>query len=424
MLQQRLDVIVQEGGRYYVYSETTPRKRLGGPYKTRGEAEKRLAQVEYFKAHRQDLARAYGMERNLHPRNDDGSLVDNRARIVQQVLTHRQLMRKPPPLRRRVPNQMSPKTIAVDYAKVLVAMIRRARDAYQPLLDATKAVKTDARADADDKKLSATEAKRLLDEAGAKLSRAVDRSQIDSLADKFAARTSTYQRVQLGRQVRSALGVDPFLHDRALARQRQDFVAKNVSLITRIPKRLHEKVEGVVMNALDKSDLNKTLAGTLSEQFGIAERHAHLIARDQINKFYGAVNKTRQRELGVSKFIWRTVEDQRVRESHADLDGQTFSWDDLPTDEDTGEEIYPGSPINCRCSAEPVLDSLVDDVDTDDSDVDTSDDVDTDEEDDGSDDEGDDTSDDDAVNETDASIAPDFFGDYETPDDEDDTEED
>lgn len=39
--------IRKEGDTYSVYSEAG--KRLGGPYKTREEAEKRLAQVEYFK---------------------------------------------------------------------------------------------------------------------------------------------------------------------------------------------------------------------------------------------------------------------------------------------------------------------------------------------------------------------------------------
>jgi hypothetical protein len=33
---------------YYVISESS-QKNLGGPYKTREEAEKRLGQVEYFK---------------------------------------------------------------------------------------------------------------------------------------------------------------------------------------------------------------------------------------------------------------------------------------------------------------------------------------------------------------------------------------
>jgi phage-related protein (TIGR01555 family) len=41
------DVIREEGGRYYVYSEVG--KRLGGPYATRKQAGKRLGQVEFFK---------------------------------------------------------------------------------------------------------------------------------------------------------------------------------------------------------------------------------------------------------------------------------------------------------------------------------------------------------------------------------------
>ena len=41
-------MIVKKKDGYYVLSEKTKRN-LGGPYKTRAEAEKRLQQVEYFK---------------------------------------------------------------------------------------------------------------------------------------------------------------------------------------------------------------------------------------------------------------------------------------------------------------------------------------------------------------------------------------
>jgi hypothetical protein len=40
-------MIVKRQGMYWVESEKG--KNLGGPYKTRGEAEKRLEQVEYYK---------------------------------------------------------------------------------------------------------------------------------------------------------------------------------------------------------------------------------------------------------------------------------------------------------------------------------------------------------------------------------------
>ncbi len=41
-------MIVKKKDGYYVISEKT-KKNLGGPYKTREEAEKRLRQVEFFK---------------------------------------------------------------------------------------------------------------------------------------------------------------------------------------------------------------------------------------------------------------------------------------------------------------------------------------------------------------------------------------
>ncbi len=41
-------MIVKKANGYYVVSEKA-RKNLGGPYKTRAEAVKRLQQVEYFK---------------------------------------------------------------------------------------------------------------------------------------------------------------------------------------------------------------------------------------------------------------------------------------------------------------------------------------------------------------------------------------
>ncbi|MBI2049823.1 hypothetical protein HYT32_02900 [Candidatus Roizmanbacteria bacterium] len=41
-------MIVKRTDGYYVLSEKTKRN-LGGPYKTREEAKKRLRQVEYFK---------------------------------------------------------------------------------------------------------------------------------------------------------------------------------------------------------------------------------------------------------------------------------------------------------------------------------------------------------------------------------------
>ena len=47
-------------------------------------------------------------------------------------------------------------------------------------------------------------------------------------------------------------------------------------------------------------------------------------------------------------YIWHTVGDNRVRSSHADRDGKTFSWTDPP------EGGHPKEAPGCRCWAENV----------------------------------------------------------------------
>lgn len=48
-------------------------------------------------------------------------------------------------------------------------------------------------------------------------------------------------------------------------------------------------------------------------------------------------------------YIWRTQRDGKVRSSHAEREGQIFSWDDPP------EGGHPGEDYGCRCTAELYL---------------------------------------------------------------------
>lgn len=49
------------------------------------------------------------------------------------------------------------------------------------------------------------------------------------------------------------------------------------------------------------------------------------------------------------QYIWRTVEDDKVRSSHAAFNRTLRSWDDDP---------HPGEDFNCRCWAELVSDKI------------------------------------------------------------------
>jgi SPP1 gp7 family putative phage head morphogenesis protein len=119
-------------------------------------------------------------------------------------------------------------------------------------------------------------------------------------------------------------------------------------------------IDKIVTRAIASGSPIGDLQGDISERFGVAERHARLIARDQVGKLYGQINQARQTALGIDEFEWATVGDERVRDEHEALNGRRFRWDDPPA------EGIPGEPIQCRCSAQPVLDNLLDLLDEDD----------------------------------------------------------
>lgn len=181
-------------------------------------------------------------------------------------------------------------------------------------------------------------------------------SDLEDLADFAARRTNDFQKNQFDRQVRTALGVDVFRHEPQLRPLVQNFVSENVALIKSLPTQYFSEIERIVTANVTSGVRHEQIAQALEERFKIADSRAKLIARDQVGKFYGQLSQTRQEALGVSRYIWRTVRDNRVRDEHRVREGLAFSWDKPPPDG------IPGQAINCRCFAEPILSDIVDDL--------------------------------------------------------------
>ncbi len=135
----------------------------------------------------------------------------------------------------------------------------------------------------------------------------------------------------------------------------EKWVSANVDLIKTVPKdslgSLKEKVYSDYMNGRSTTNIVKEL----QRQYGLDKRRARLIARDQTAKLNANITQSQQREAGVSKYKWSTVGDARVRDSHDDLNGKIFSWDD-PPETDGGRRCHPGEDYQCRCCAIPVFD--------------------------------------------------------------------
>lgn len=294
------------------------------------------------------------------------------ARTVATLRAHRMFGGAKRP-RKKLPKQLPPDRIKAEYAAALGRLVGvRTRAAFDPLLAELPALleraraklKHDQRYDASDE---TERARALIEEAKRRLGASISKGEIEALAQKFAAQTSSYQRIQLARQTKAALGIDLFAADTKVPAIADAFVQANVSLITNLPARIAGEVENAVTNAVQTGMLHGDLAETLENKFKFGEDRSKLIARDQVGKLYGQINASRQQDLGVSRFVWNTVGDERVRDEHEERDGETYDYDDPPEGE------LPGEPILCRCWAEPVFDGIVAEADAAD-DPDTSDD--------------------------------------------------
>lgn len=167
------------------------------------------------------------------------------------------------------------------------------------------------------------------------------------------------------------LEVEPLLKDGKLNPFFENVVDENVGLIRSIPEKDLEAFKNKLVHSITQDHSKDTIARIISKHFDVSKRHARVIARDQVNKLNGTLNKHRQQQLGGRRYIWRTAGDERVRgdpaglyprakPSHFKLDGTTQFWSRPPKSGPKGERLHPGQSILCRCWAEFIFEDIVD----------------------------------------------------------------
>ena len=164
---------------------------------------------------------------------------------------------------------------------------------------------------------------------------------------------ASFQAKEMNKYFAPVVGVDVVGGEDWLRPEISKFTAENVALIKSVPSQYFTQLETTLAKGISDGLRPEALAKIVEERFGVAESKALLIARDQVGKFYGDLERIRQADLGVTKYTWQTANDSRVRDEHAARQGESFEWNDPPVDG------HPGEAINCRCYAEPDLSDIL-----------------------------------------------------------------
>lgn len=148
------------------------------------------------------------------------------------------------------------------------------------------------------------------------------------------------------------LGVNVFRNEPFLIPLSDAWIKTNTDLIKSLPTRFYPELEGIIRRGVLSGMSVKDIQKEIKARYGVSDSRARLIAQDQTTKFHAQLTEYRLKSVGVEKYIWRSVQDSRVRPDHAERNGKEFSWDNPPSDG------HPGQPVRCRCRAEAVWDGV------------------------------------------------------------------
>lgn len=162
--------------------------------------------------------------------------------------------------------------------------------------------------------------------------------------------------------INQAIGVNVALPGTDMSANIDAWAEENTALITNLAQSYLSKVTTAVNSGFRDGLSWRDISKNIRAETGVAKRRADLIARDQVATMNMQVTKQRAEDLEIKQFVWRTMEDQRVRgnpsglypkakPSHYARNGKTYNWSDGAGSRDT----FPGQAINCRCFAMNVI---------------------------------------------------------------------
>lgn len=168
-------------------------------------------------------------------------------------------------------------------------------------------------------------------------------------------------------EFRRLVGISP-RKDLGVGAALDQFRDQNVSLIKSLVGTQLDEITGILANAEIGALRVEDVRAQIQDRFSVSKSKADLLARDQILKLNGDLTKTRQTAIGITKYIWTTSHDERVRGNpngkwpkglHFDLDGTIHDWAHPPICSLDGRRAHPGGDYQCRCIAYPVLPELL-----------------------------------------------------------------
>lgn len=213
-------------------------------------------------------------------------------------------------------------------------------------------------------------------DAAKKILQVIESVEFERLAETAVLKMVTMVKAENERSWRAAAAKGSFAREvsrqlrnnlksnRSMQTTINQIIADNARLIKTVPRETANRITAAIYEQYLKGlRLPSSQQIVIREAPWLTAAQARLIARTETAKANAAITEARSRDMGADWYIWRSSHDERVRSSHAHMDGVFVHWDTNPNPETLNGEkdrfggYHAGCCPNCRCYAEPLIDS-------------------------------------------------------------------
>lgn len=246
-----------------------------------------------------------------------------------------------------------PKSPEREYYRLLRAVVRMLNKLS---LESIQTLKDELRHDSTDSEYISGKVSEEIETSGVK-------SEVMAGVKRIMKGVDNTTKSNLRRSFRNCLQVDVFINDTGLLESvTSEWYSQQSQHVNSIVSTYTDKLATIVSNAVQRGSLYKDVQKEVKDLYDVTDNRAKFIARNEIGNLNAVTTKKRQEEAGIYCYEWSTSEDERVRVSHAELNGNLFFWNDSKVGEINNRKIYPapklhpGMDYRCRCVAIPIID--------------------------------------------------------------------
>jgi SPP1 gp7 family putative phage head morphogenesis protein len=185
--------------------------------------------------------------------------------------------------------------------------------------------------------------------------------RIESISQKALGKLDKKSKEEFYKRVAAKTGINvtDLIAKEGLKSTTNALVAETSQWIQTLRDDTFQKFTNNTLFAMSQGESLDTIVSQFDDIVSERKNHAKFLARNQVQNYNSITTKIRAQNLGITKAVWETAGDERVRPAHADREGKEF---DLATglySSLDGLSLLPGTDYNCRCTYTMIIPETV-----------------------------------------------------------------